>query len=86
MTNLTKLKLILGKKVTFAADLLFGDPDFSIRIERFKAKDTIIDDLVARGPLFGIVEKAMTFIKKHIKLILPIRWEQSKEGEVAVSN
>ncbi|MBC8317762.1 MAG: hypothetical protein H8E41_07630 [Desulfobulbaceae bacterium] len=29
---------------------------------------TIIDDNVVKGPLFGIVDEAMTFIKKHINL------------------
>ena len=67
-TNLIKLKLIRDNRVTIAASLLFGDPDFSIRIGRFKSPDTIIDDLVVQGSLFGVLNEALTFIKKHINL------------------
>jgi ATP-dependent DNA helicase RecG len=52
MTNLVKLKLVRDGKITHAANLLFGDPDFAIRIGRFKSKATIIDDNVVKGPLF----------------------------------
>lgn len=68
MTSLTKLKLIRDGKVTIAANLLFGDPDFCIRIGRFKSAATIIDDNVVKGPLFAMVDEAMIFIKKHINL------------------
>ncbi len=68
LTNLVKLKLVRDGKLTFAANLLFGDPEFSIRIGRFKSEATIIDDNVVKGPLFGVVDEVMTFIKKHINL------------------
>jgi len=68
LTNLVKLKLVRDKKVTKACALLFGDPDFSIRIGRFKSEATIIDDVVVKGPLFGVLDEVMTFIKKHINL------------------
>ncbi len=68
LTNLKKLKLIRDGKVTIAANLLFGNPDFSIRVGRFKGADTIIDDNIVKGPLFSAVENVMTFIKKHINL------------------
>lgn len=68
LTNLIKLKLIQDSKVTRAAQLLFGDCDFGIRIGRFKSASTIIDDNVVKGPLFAVIEEAMIFIKKHINL------------------
>ena len=68
LTNLVKLKLVRDGKITHAANLLFGDPDFAIRIGRFKSEATIIDDNVVKGPLFLVVDEAMTFIKKHINL------------------
>ncbi|MBN4068505.1 putative DNA binding domain-containing protein, partial [Desulfotalea psychrophila] len=67
-TNLVKLKLIRDEKVTLAANLLFGDHDFSIRIGRFKGAATIIDDSVVKAPLFTAIDEAMIFIKKHINL------------------
>jgi ATP-dependent DNA helicase RecG len=68
LTNLVKLKLVREGKLTFAANLLFGDPDYAIRIGRFKSEATIIDDNVVKGPLLGVIDEAMTFIKKHINL------------------
>ena len=68
LTNLTKMELIRNGKVTIAANLLFGKPDFSLRVGRFKGADTIIDDNVIRRPLFYAIDEAMTFIKKHINL------------------
>ncbi|MFH0784033.1 MAG: RNA-binding domain-containing protein [Pseudomonadota bacterium] len=68
LTNLTKLRLVRDGKVTLAAELLFGEPDSTIRIGRFKSAATIIDDNVVRAPLFPAVEEALTFIKKHINL------------------
>ena len=68
LTNLTKLKLVREGKATIAAQLLFGDPDFTIRVGRFKSEATIIDDMVVTSPLFVAVGEALTFIKKHINL------------------
>ncbi|WP_459947322.1 Fic family protein [Desulfocastanea catecholica] len=68
VTNLKKLNLVRDEKITFAAHLLFGNPDTSIRIGRFKSKATIIDDIVLSGPLYPLVDEAMTHIKKHINL------------------
>ena len=68
LTNLIKLKLVRDGKLTLAANLLFGDPEFAIRIGRFKSEATIIDDNVVKGPMVVAVEEAMTFIKKHINL------------------
>ena len=67
-TNLVKLKLVRNEKVTLAAQLLFGVPDWHIRIGRFKSEATIIDDIVVKTPLLLAVEEALTFIKKHINL------------------
>jgi ATP-dependent DNA helicase RecG len=67
-TNFVKLKFIRDGKITIAAELLFGTPDFAIRIGRFKSEATIIDDNVVRGPLLSAVEEALTFIKKHVNL------------------
>jgi ATP-dependent DNA helicase RecG len=67
-TNLVKLKLVRDGKLTIAAKLLFGDPEFAIRVGRFKSAATIIDDNVVKGPLLKVVDEAMTFIKKHINL------------------
>jgi ATP-dependent DNA helicase RecG len=67
-TNLVKLKLVRDGKLTIAANLLFGDPDFAVRIGRFKSEATIIDDNVVREPLLKVIDEAMTFIKKHINL------------------
>lgn len=67
-TNLAKLKLVHEGKVTFAAYLLFGSPDYAIRIGRFKSEATIIDDNVVRAPLFIAVDEALALIKKHINL------------------
>lgn len=68
LTNLIKLKLVREGKLTLAANLLFGDPEFTIRIGRFKSEATIIDDNVVKAPLLAAVDEAMTFIKKHINL------------------
>jgi len=66
--NLLKLKLVRDGKLTIAANLLFGDPDFAIRIGRFKSESVIIDDNIVKSPLFDAVDEALTFIKKHINL------------------
>ncbi len=47
---------------------LFGNHGYSIHIGRFKAEDTIIDDLFIKEPLMTALEEAMIFIKKHINL------------------
>jgi len=66
--NLVKLKFVRDGKITFAAELLFGKPDCTIRIGRFKSEATIIDDNVVWAPLLSAVEEALTFIKKHVNL------------------
>ncbi len=68
LTNLTKLKLIQNHKPTLAALLLFGNHGYSLHIGRFKAADTIIDDLLLKAPLITALDEAMIFIKKHINL------------------
>ena len=68
LTNMTKLKLIRFEKPTLAAMLLFGNHGYSIHIGRFKAEDTIIDDLLIKAPLPEALDEALIFIKKHINL------------------
>jgi len=68
LTNLTKLKIIQDGKPTLAAMLLFGNHGYSIHIGRFKAADTIIDDLLIKAPLLKALDEAEIFIKKHINL------------------
>ena len=68
LTNLTKLKIIQTGKPTLAAMLLFGNHGYSIHLGRFKAADTIIDDIMIKDPLIIALEEAMIFIKKHITL------------------
>ena len=68
LMNLTKLKMIQNGSPTLAAMLLFGNHGYSIHIGRFKAADTIIDDLLIKDPLPEALEKALIFIKKHINL------------------
>jgi len=68
LTNLTKLKIIQNGKPTLAAMLLFGNHGYSIHIGRFKAADTIIDDLLIKDPLLKALDEAEIFIKKHINL------------------
>ena len=48
--------------------LLFGNHGYSIQIGRFKAADTIIDDLLIKDPLLKALDEAEIFIKKHINL------------------
>jgi len=68
LMNLTKLKMIQNGSPTLAAMLLFGNHGYSIHIGRFKAADTIIDDLLIKEPLPEALEEALIFIKKHINL------------------
>ena len=68
LTNLTKLKLIQDGRSTLAAMLLFGNHGYTLHIGRFKAADTIIDDLLIKAPLITALDEAMIFIKKHINL------------------
>ena len=68
LTNLAKLKIIQNGKPTLAAMLLFGNHGYSIHIGRFKAADTIIDDLLIKDPLLKALDEAEIFIKKHINL------------------
>ena len=68
LTNFTKMKLIQNGKPTLAAMLLFGNHGYSLHIGRFKAADTIIDDLLLKAPLIVALDEAMVFIKKHINL------------------
>ncbi len=68
LTNFTKMKLLQNGKLTLAALLLFGNHGYSIHLGRFKAADTIIDDLLLKAPLTTALDEAMVFIKKHINL------------------
>ena len=68
VTNLTKLKIIQNGRPTLAAMLLFGNHGYSIHMGRFKAADTIIDDILLKDPLVIALDEAMLFIKKHINL------------------
>jgi ATP-dependent DNA helicase RecG len=68
LTNLTKLKLIHNGRPTLASMLLFGNHGYTLHIGRFKAPDTIIDDLLLKAPLLTALDEAMLFIKKHINL------------------
>jgi ATP-dependent DNA helicase RecG len=68
VTNLAKLKLIRNGKPTLAALLMFGNHGYTLHIGRFKAADTIIDDLLLKAPLMTALDEAMIFIKKHINL------------------
>jgi ATP-dependent DNA helicase RecG len=68
LTNLTKLKLVQNGQPALAGMLLFGNHGYSIHIGRFKAEDTIIDDLLIKKPLLEALDEAMIFIKKHINL------------------
>ncbi|MCD4674973.1 MAG: putative DNA binding domain-containing protein, partial [Desulfobacula sp.] len=68
-TNLTKLRLVTKEnKLSLASLLLFGDHGYAIHIGRFKATDTIIDDLLLKDPLMRSLNESMIFIKKHINL------------------
>jgi ATP-dependent DNA helicase RecG len=88
LTNLVKLKLIRDGRPTLAAMLLFGDHGYAIHIGRFKAADTIIDDLLIKEPLVTALDEAMLFIKKHINLSYHFdgslqrkeRWQYPLEG------
>jgi ATP-dependent DNA helicase RecG len=68
LTNMTKLRLIREGSPTLAANLLFGEHDFSIHLGRFKSETTIIDDMIVKSPIFSAVDDVMVFIKKHINL------------------
>jgi ATP-dependent DNA helicase RecG len=88
LTNLTKLKLIQDGRPTLAAMLLFGNHGYTLHIGRFKAADTIIDDLIIKAPLTTALDEAMIFIKKHINLSYDFdgglqrkeRWQYPLEG------
>jgi len=88
LTNLTKLKLIQNGKPTLAAMLLFGNHGYTLHLGRFKAADTIIDDLLIKAPLITALDEAMIFIKKHINLSYDFdgslqrkeRWQYPLEG------
>ncbi len=88
LTNLTKLKLIQDGRPTLAAMLLFGNHGYTLHIGRFKAADTIFDDLLIKTPLTTALDEAMIFIKKHINLSYDFdgslqrkeRWQYPLEG------
>ena len=66
LMNLTKLKMIQNGSPTLAAMLLFGNHGYSIHIGRFKAADTIIDDLLIKDPLPEALEEALIFIRVRL--------------------
>jgi ATP-dependent DNA helicase RecG len=56
------------RKLTRAAELLFGNHHTTIHIGRFKSQTVIIDDIVIRSPLILAVDEALDFIKRNIAL------------------
>lgn len=82
---LKKLELIRDNKPTWASILLFGRnpqgslPQSKIHCGRFKNEVTIIDDELLDGNIIGQVDKAMGFIKKHLKLEFKITGEARRK-------
>lgn len=76
---LQKLNLIVNRKMTNAALLLFGkDPqkyfiNLCVRIGRFKTETTIIDDKWAKGNLFKQFEETINIIRQHISVRYEIK-------------
>jgi ATP-dependent DNA helicase RecG len=69
-----KLELLKNGEPTRAAILLFGTnvhrffPSAYLKLGRFKTETEILDDNVFDGPLFEQIEKAMIWLKGHMKL------------------
>lgn len=68
VNDFEKLGFIKHKKLTRAAELLFGTHHTSLHLGRFKSPSTIIDDIVIRSPLILAVDEALDFIKRNISL------------------
>lgn len=67
---LTKLNLVINKKPTNAAIILFSIKDllYNVHVGRFKTPAYIIDDKMIRGTLFDVVEDTMRYIISHLKV------------------
>lgn len=71
---LKKLELIRDNKPTWVSILLFGKnpqkflPQAKINCGRFKNNVTVIDDDLIAGDIIEQVDKAMEFVKRHLKL------------------
>jgi ATP-dependent DNA helicase RecG len=71
---LKKLDLIKDDKPTWAAILLFSEnpqkfvPQAKIHCGRFKDEITIIDDELIDGSIIDQIDKAMGFVKRHLKV------------------
>jgi ATP-dependent DNA helicase RecG len=77
--DFVKLGLINRRKLTRAAQLLFGIHHTAIHIGRFKTRDVIIDDMVVRSPLILAVEEVVNFVKRNIMLSYEFTGELKRE-------
>jgi len=84
---LRKLELVKNNKPTWASILLFGkEPQrfvsqAKIHCGRFKDETTIIDDSLIDGTIIGQVDKALEFIKRHLKLKFEITGKPRRKEE-----
>jgi ATP-dependent DNA helicase RecG len=82
---LKKLDLIKEDKPTWAAILLFGKnpqkfvPQAKIHGGRFKDEVTIIDDELIDGNIIDQIDKAMEFVKRHLKVEFVITGKPRRE-------
>jgi ATP-dependent DNA helicase RecG len=82
---LKKLDLIKDGKPTWAAILLFGKspqkfvPQAKIHCGRFKDEVTIIDDELIDGNIIDQIDKAMDFVKRHLKVEFVITGKPRRE-------
>jgi ATP-dependent DNA helicase RecG len=82
---LKKLDLIKDGKPTWAAILLFGKnpqkfvPQAKIHCGRFKDEVTIIDDELIEGSIIDQIDKAMDFVKRHLKVEFVITGRPRRE-------
>lgn len=82
---LKKLELIRDNKPTWASILLFGKnpqkflPQAKIHCGRFKNNVTVIDDDLIAGDIIEQVDKAMEFVKRHLKLKFEITGEPRRK-------
>lgn len=78
---LKKLELIKDAQPSWAALLLFGKnpqgflPQAKIHCGRFKDEVTIIDDELIEGNVIEQIDKAIDFVKKHLKIRFEITGE-----------
>ena len=82
---LRKLEVVKDDRPTWAAVLLFGKnpqgflPQAKVHCGRFKNDITIIDDELIEGSIIEQVEKAMDFVKKHLKVRFEITGEARRK-------